>query len=107
MSAVSGAPLERTITDAIMRYLKGLAPLGWFRKIHGGNFQTAGIPDIIGCYRGVFVAFEVKRPAVGRLTPLQAREIELIASAGGVACVVRSVEDVRREIVLIDGEEGS
>lgn len=86
-------PLERAITDKIMAYLKGTAPDGWFFKIHGGIFQLAGIPDIIGVFRGRFVALEVKRPKVGRVTVLQATILRKISAAGGMAKVVHSVEE--------------
>ena len=46
---------------------------------------------------------ECKRPG-GRLTDLQKRAIEKINSAGGVACRVESVEDVKRVIERVDLE---
>jgi len=45
-----------------------------------------GIPDIIGCVNGRFLAIECKA-ANGKTTALQDREIERIASAGGTAVV--------------------
>ena len=30
-------------------------------KMHGGRYLTAGVPDIICCYKGKFVAFEIKQ----------------------------------------------
>ena len=35
---------------------------GFYIKIHGGMFQRAGIPDIIGVRKGRFIAIEVKTP---------------------------------------------
>lgn len=93
--ATTNAPLERAITDRIMAYLRTLAPDGWFIKIHGGIFQLAGVPDVLGCYRGSFVAFEVKRPGTGRVTRLQAAVLGMIRAAGGNACVVWSADEVR------------
>ncbi len=91
-------PLERAITDKIMRYLKSLSPHGWFFKTHGGSMQIAGLPDIIGLYHGRFVALEVKRPKLGRLTKLQEKILGLICAAGGIAGVVTSVEEVQQII---------
>lgn len=88
-------PLERAITDKVMAYLKGLTPDGWFFKIHGGIFQLAGIPDIIGVLRGRFVAMEIKRPKVGRVTVLQAIILRKIEAAGGMARVIHSVEEAQ------------
>jgi len=48
--------LEKDITAAITRYLKTV-PCCFFWKEHGGQYGTAGLPDLILCYRGRFVAF--------------------------------------------------
>ena len=56
-------------------------------------YGTAGIPDIIACINGRFVAFEVKTPT-GKLTRLQEITIEKIRSAGGRAYKVTSAADV-------------
>lgn len=85
-------PLERTITDGIMRWLK--AEGYWAVKIHGAAYQTAGLPDIIAIdLKGRFVGLEVKRPIIGKMTELQRRTLENINLGGGYAVVVRSVED--------------
>lgn len=85
---------ESDIVKAIMRYLKGI-PGCFCWKEHGGMYGTAGIPDIICCYRGRFYGFEVKTET-GRPTELQKATIRKINRAGGTAAIVRSVDDVRR-----------
>lgn len=60
---------ERDIVAAILRLLKK-TPGCFAWKEHGGMYGTAGIPDIIACIGGRFVAFEVKTPT-GKLTKLQ------------------------------------
>jgi hypothetical protein len=52
-----------------------------------GNFGRAGIPDIIGCYNGRFVAIECKA-GKGKTTALQDRELAHIGNADGLAYVV-------------------
>lgn len=85
-------PLERTITNAIIGWLK--RENYFVVKIHGAAYQTAGLPDIIAIdRRGRFVGLEVKRPNLGRLTQLQRRTLETINMGGGYAVVVRSLED--------------
>lgn len=64
-------------------------------KIHGGPYQSAGIPDIIGCIGGRFVALEVKVPG-NKATRLQELVISRIRVAGGIAGVVTSVEEAMR-----------
>lgn len=90
-ASAGGPPLESKVTKAIMAYLKKRGV--WCFKVAGGPMQQRGVPDIICCMGGVFVALEVKRPDVGRLTDLQALTIERIRDAGGVAEVVTSVEE--------------
>jgi len=87
------AMLEKNITAAIMRHLKTV-PGCFAWKEHGGMYGTAGLPDIICCYRGRFVAFEVKVPG-GRLTKLQETTITKIKAAKGEAHKVISVEEVK------------
>ena len=90
--AGTGAPpLETKITREILKYLRGRGI--WFFKVAGGPMQQRGVPDLICCVNGAFVALEVKRPELGRLTDLQALTIERIREAGGVAEVVTSVEE--------------
>lgn len=84
---------EKEIVAAIMRYLKTV-PLCFAWKEHGGMYGTAGLPDIICCIHGRFVAFEVKTPS-GKLTKLQDITIQKIKAAKGEAHKVSSVEDVK------------
>jgi Holliday junction resolvase len=69
-------------------------------KTHGGAYQRSGIPDLLYLEEGIFYAFEVKRSEKEKPTPLQIHELELIREAGGVAHVVRSVDEVRD---ILDG----
>ena len=84
---------EADLITAIKKYL-ATVPETFAWKEHGGQYGTAGIPDIIVCHRGHFIALEAK---VGKNQPtkLQAVTIEQIRKAGGTAAVVRSVEDVK------------
>ena len=84
---------ESDIVTSILRHLKTV-PGCFAWKTHGGMYGTAGIPDIIACVEGRFFAFEVKTES-GKVTPLQAATIQKILTAGGMAAVVRSVDEVR------------
>jgi Holliday junction resolvase len=67
---------------------KKLDALGIYHFMPPANgFGRAGIPDIIGCYNGQFVAFECKA-GKGKTTALQEREIGRIQSAKGWAFVI-------------------
>ena len=54
----------------------------------------AGVPDLIVCYKGKFIALEVKTDK-GETTPLQYYNLREIEKAGGWGYIVRSVEDVQ------------
>ena len=88
--------LERNIVAAIMRYLKTV-PHCFCWKTHGGMYGTAGMPDIIICLNGRFVALEVKTPT-GKLTKIQESTLKRIKDAKGNAYKVTSLQDVK-EIV--------
>jgi hypothetical protein len=85
--------LERAIVKAILAYLNDL-PHGLARKRWGGGMGVAGDPDIDACVAGRCVQLEVKRPGQ-QPTALQVRRLEEWRSAGAIAEVVRSVEEVR------------
>ena len=67
---------------------------------HFSPFQAgmgrAGIPDIIACYNGLFVAFECKANG-NKPTALQQREIDAIRTAKGIAFVVdeNNVDEIK------------
>jgi len=93
---------EIDIVNQIKRYLKKV-PDCFFWKEHGGIYGTAGIPDIICCIGGRFVAFEVKTEK-GKVTKLQEATIRKINKCGGVATVVRSKEEVQAIIQSLGKE---
>lgn len=58
--------------------------VGWYTKIWGGGYQKSGIPDILCCVNGVFVAIEVKA-SNGRPSELQKLNVKRINKSGGIA----------------------
>ena len=87
---------ESDLITKIKKYLKDINNLFYWKE-HGGMYGTAGIPDIIVCYRGRFIAFEVKA-GKNKPTVLQAITIKQIIKAGGYAMVVRTVDEVKQVI---------
>ncbi len=66
---------------------------GLWIKVHGGPYQQAGIPDLLGCLDGRFIGLEVKIPErKNTLTKLQEQTLNEINLAGGIAEVVTSVD---------------
>lgn len=91
--------VESEIQSSILKYLRSLKGC-WVTKIVTANER--GVPDIICCYKGKFIALEVKAKS-GELTPIQAVQILKIHVAGGRACIVRSVEDVKEVMKGVNG----
>ena len=84
---------ESAIQSKIVNYLK--LKKVWYTKVISASHS--GIPDILCCYKGKFIAFEVKQP--GRVpTALQQMNIDNITLAGGYAYVVSSVTEVKNII---------
>jgi Holliday junction resolvase len=73
--------VKRKVTDILKKY-----DAYYFFPASNG-FGRAGIPDIIACYRGRFVAIECKA-GKNKPTALQLRELGAIEDAGGFALVI-------------------
>nr|DAN47242.1 MAG TPA: Nuclease [Caudoviricetes sp.] len=82
--------LEKKVENKIKKWLKDRNY--WFFKVHGSIFQPAGIPDVLACINGKFVAIEVKRTKGGTVSPLQKAQIAKIKENGGIAGVASSME---------------
>lgn len=86
--------MEKDIVNRIIKYLRTL-PQTFVWKEHGGMYGTAGIPDVICCHRGRFIAFEVKTDT-GKATLLQEITLKRISEAGGLSRLVRTVDEVKQ-----------
>jgi Holliday junction resolvase len=75
---------EKKVKDKIVSVLKDEGVYYFFPATHG--YGRSGVPDIIACVNGRFLAIECKAGG-GKLTALQVREIEHIRRCGGVAVV--------------------
>lgn len=74
---------------------------GWVVKIHGGAYQDAGTPDLLVCYKGRFIAVEVKT-ARGVARPEQRVAQRAIVKAGGYALITHLIGDVVDVLDAID-----
>lgn len=98
--------VQRTLLDylrlrraAVVRVNSGATKAGGrFIRFNG----TPGCSDILACYRGRFLALEVKRDGGSKATPEQEAFLAAVRAAGGVGAVVRSVADVDAVLAAID-----
>lgn len=93
---------ERDLQRAIIEYLRGRSN-AYVLNVGGGASTAKGTPDLIVCYRGLFVALEVKKPqgSYGETKP-QAIRRRQIEKSGGISKVVTSIEEVRAVLDEID-----
>ena len=85
---------EGRVKDAVKAYLKDLG--AWHFLPVSNGMGRHGIPDVIACLNGRFVAIECKAPGKrANTSALQDRELAGITAAGGVAVVVDDVEQLK------------
>ena len=65
--------------------------------------NRAGVPDILACLKGRFIAIEGKT-ATGKVSKLQEAHLRKINDAGGVGIVARSPEDVKLLLEKLENE---
>ena len=82
---------EAEITKEIRYYLNTMNI--WHYKNWSGPMSPRGIPDIIGIYRGKFLAVEIKKPR-GKLTELQQIFLDRVKNEGGLSVCVHSCEEL-------------
>jgi Holliday junction resolvase len=76
---------EKAVKDKVVAVLKQRGVYYFFPATFG--MGRSGVPDIICCSNGRFLAIECKA-GKNTPTPLQIREMAAISEAGGIAIVV-------------------
>lgn len=85
---------ETKIVKTCLAFLRRSYP-GFYFKSHGGAYQRAGLPDILGTHQGRFIGIEIKCPGQeDTLTDLQKKTIDQINRAGGVAFMATSPQQI-------------
>ena len=78
---------EGKVKDAVKKFLKERG--AWYFMPVSNGMGQVGIPDIICCYKGFFIAIETKAPGKkGQVTDNQKRVMDAIRDATGLAWVV-------------------
>jgi len=91
---------ESKVKDKVRNILKEFGAY-YFMPI-GGMYSKIGVPDIICCYKGRFIAIECKA-GKNKPTALQERELKLIHEAGGYSLLINeeNIDDVRNLLETI------
>lgn len=89
---------EGQFQDKVIKYLKTIEKC-WYVKVWGGGFQKSGIPDLICCINGKFIALELKA-ANGKPSKLQEYNINKIKKCGGIGYILypHQFEDFKKEV---------
>lgn len=92
-------PRENTIVGAITRELTRRG--AYWINVHGAGVGRNGVPDLLACHHGQFIAVEVKQRR-GRVRALQTYELERVQKAGGHALVARDLTGLRAVLDQIE-----
>jgi len=83
---------EQDIQKKIIKYLESKGAY----VIKTISTNKAGVPDIIACYKGNFMAIEVKTPKTkNNVSELQKAHLRKIKEAGGLAIVAWDIKQVK------------
>ena len=78
---------EKKVKQKVVKLLKSRGCY-WFYPVASG-FGSAGVPDIVCCYKGKFIGVECKAPAAAnRVTALQQKNLTDIQNCSGYGIVV-------------------
>jgi len=76
---------ESKVKAKAVAQLKALGAY-YFYPVTGG-YGSSGVPDIVGCYNGVFFGIECKS-GNNKPTALQQKNLDRIAENGGIALII-------------------
>jgi hypothetical protein len=87
---------EHAFKPLALAHLRGRG--GWWCKLWGSACIGRGFPDVIGCFKGRFVALELKDPRykdpMQGLEPAQRLKLKKIAEAGAYVAVVNTIAQI-------------
>ena len=78
---------EKSFEIKVKKYLQSFGKQIWHFKVWGGGYQRSGIPDLIACVNGIFVAIELKSDS-GKASELQKYNIKLINKSNGLGIIL-------------------
>jgi len=93
---------EAKVKTAVRKLLDTMGIYHFMPPANG--FGRAGIPDIIGCMDGHFIAIECKA-GKGKTTALQDRELNSILNAGGTVFIAREHNIPDLELLLKEKQD--
>lgn len=92
---------EGKLKEHMRRYLTERG--AFWSNVTGGPGSKPGDPDMIACYRGLYIGLEAKTPT-GTVSPLQEQRKAEIEAAGGLCFIIRGMDDLKEALREADGE---
>jgi Holliday junction resolvase len=94
---------EKKVKDQVTKLLDTKNAY-WFYPVMGG-YGSSGVPDIVACYRGIFVGIECKA-GTNIPTALQIKNLNQISQAGGYSAVINetNLDELQGIFNRIDAE---
>ena len=85
---------EAKVKKKVVAQLKEMGAY-YFYPVTGGYGQS-GVPDVVGCYKGIFFGIECKAGS-NKPTPLQDKNLTDIKKQKGIAVVIneKNVDNIR------------
>lgn len=93
----NSTPLESNLVEKVKKYIRTtFRHEAWFFKTAGNAAQRSGIPDILCCIKGQFIAIETKREdGSGEASEQQRIECIKIRKAGGHAIISDNFDEIK------------
>lgn len=84
--------LESSFQREVIQLIESMG--GYVIKIHVSAYQSQGEPDLVCCYKGRFIAFELKVDG-NKPSALQLEKIHDIQKAGGIALPIYNINEIK------------
>ena len=81
----------------------------WYCMPRGQTYGRAGVPDLLCCHKGRFIAVETKAGR-GRATPLQLKELrDIFRNHQGIALIIRedNLDELENALDFAEKESGA
>lgn len=94
------SPLESNLVRKVKTYITTtFLKEAWILKTVGNASQRSGVPDIICCIQGKFIAIETKREdGSGEISNQQTIEAKCIKNAGGWVIISDNFNEIKKFI---------
>lgn len=90
-----GKKEETNLQKKVQKYLNSKG--AYCFKVHGSIYMKSGIPDIICCYKGLFIGIECKI-GKNKMSDTQISHQKQIIKAKGIHILAYNLEDVKKVI---------